>query len=158
VNDSQATIPDAAVRALQAFPSPRILIAGGLAKLENADAFDELGQAIAAQAALLVSIGRDGNLIEEAARRAGMNDDKIVAGENLTKAFEVVTMRASPGTTVILSPACASFDQFSNYEKRGEAFRALVSEFATNFLSHPTAAQPTSQQQLQPSSQQGADL
>jgi UDP-N-acetylmuramoylalanine-D-glutamate ligase len=83
------------VRALQSFPAPRILIAGGMAKLE-ADAFDEWVAPSAEQAILLVSIGRDGSLIETAARRAGMSEDKLLQVEDLTKAFRVATMRASP--------------------------------------------------------------
>jgi UDP-N-acetylmuramoylalanine--D-glutamate ligase len=61
VNDSQATIPEAAMRAMQAFPAPVTLIAGGRAKLENADAFDELGRAIAGNAHMLVTIGEARN-------------------------------------------------------------------------------------------------
>jgi UDP-N-acetylmuramoylalanine--D-glutamate ligase len=71
VNDSQATIPEAAMRAMQAFPAPVTLIAGGRAKLENADAFDELGRAIAGNAHILVTIGEAAQRIEDAARRAG---------------------------------------------------------------------------------------
>jgi UDP-N-acetylmuramoylalanine--D-glutamate ligase len=136
VNDSQATIPDATVRALQSFAPPIFLIAGGTAKLEAPDAWDELGRTIFERADCLLSIGRDGKVIEDAARRAGLAEDKIISCENLTNAVEEATMRASSPsvspkiapTTVLLSPACASFDQFSNYEKRGEAFAQLASQ------------------------------
>jgi UDP-N-acetylmuramoylalanine--D-glutamate ligase len=126
VNDSQATIPEAAIRALQAFPAPVTLIAGGRAKLENADAFDELGRAVAVGAHLLVTIGEAAPRLEDAARRAGLHEEKIVRGQELTKAVELATMATPQGGTVVLSPACASFDQFSSYEARGEAFRQAV--------------------------------
>jgi UDP-N-acetylmuramoylalanine--D-glutamate ligase len=126
VNDSQATIPEAAMRALQAFPAPVTLIAGGRAKLENADAFDALGRAVAASAHMLVTIGEAAQRLEEAARRAGFDEEKIVRGTVLTKAVEIATMATPQRGTVVLSPACASFDQFSSYEARGEAFRQVV--------------------------------
>ena len=136
VNDSQATIPDATIRALQSFAPPIFLIAGGMAKLEAPDAWDELGRTIAQRAGFLLTIGHDAAKIEEAARRAGFAENRIVSCENLTKAVEEAIMRASSSsvspenalTTVLLSPACASFDQFPNYEKRGEAFAQLASE------------------------------
>ncbi len=140
VNDSQATIPDATIRALQSFPAPIFLIAGGVAKLEEADAFDELGRAIVERAALLLTIGRDAKRIEDAAKRAGFSEKQIVSCENLTAAVAEAIMRASSPekslinkgqndvVTILLSPACASFDQFQNYEKRGEAFRELASQ------------------------------
>ncbi len=126
VNDSQGTIPDATIRALEAFAPPITLIAGGRAKSEDAAAFDELGQTISQRAHSLVTIGQDAARIEDAARRAGMDNEKIVAGETLTNALEIAIMRTPQGGTVLLSPACASFDQFASFEARGEAFRAAV--------------------------------
>lgn len=176
VNDSQATIPDATVRALQSFSSPIFLIAGGITKLENDDAFDELGRAICEKAALLLTIGRDAQIIEEAAKRAGFSENNIISSENLTTAFAEAIMRASSIEkplinqgenaicTILLSPACASFDQFLNYEKRGEAFGQLASQ-AISFEAPPTTSTTTnttpfssSQNASQLPSQQGADL
>jgi UDP-N-acetylmuramoylalanine--D-glutamate ligase len=102
------------------------LIAGGRAKLENADAFDELGRAIAANAHMLVTIGEAAERIEEAARRAGLGEEKIVRGRELLNAVDLAATATPQGGTVVLSPACASFDQFSSYEARGEAFRQAV--------------------------------
>ncbi|HVF11004.1 MAG TPA: UDP-N-acetylmuramoyl-L-alanine--D-glutamate ligase [Abditibacteriaceae bacterium] len=126
VNDSQATIPDAAVRALEAFAPPVTLIAGGRAKLENEDAFDELGQAIARHAQLLLTIGEAAPMIARAARRAGFESAKIMQSHTLTQAVIDAKMHTPDGGTVILSPACASFDQFKSFEARGELFRAAV--------------------------------
>ena len=138
INDSQATIPDATIRALQSFEAPIFLIAGGMAKLEQPAAWDELGRSIAEYADVLLSIGHDAQIIEDAARRAGFDENRIVSCRNLTTAVAEAIMRASSIEkslenkgenaicSVLLSPACASFDQFPNYEKRGEAFRALA--------------------------------
>jgi UDP-N-acetylmuramoylalanine--D-glutamate ligase len=128
INDSQATIPEAAIRAMHAFEQPVTLIAGGRAKLENADAFDELGRAIAARAHLLVTIGEAAVRIEDAARRAGCAPEKIISAGDLTTAVGAATMGTPSGGTVVLSPSCASFDQFSSFEARGEAFRRAVAD------------------------------
>jgi len=126
VNDSQATIPDAAVRALQAFAPPVTLIAGGRAKLENDDAFDGLGQAINHHAHCLLTIGEAAPALATAARRAGFDAAKISDARNLAQAVIEARTRTPAGGTVVLSPACASFDQFKSFEERGEAFRAAV--------------------------------
>jgi len=128
VNDSQATIPDAAVRAVEAFPAPVSLIAGGRAKLDTAGAYDALGEAIAARVNFLITIGEAAQIISEAARRAGFDAAKIIDAKTLTNAVAQAKLCTPPGGTVILSPACASFDQFSSFEDRGVAFRAAVAE------------------------------
>lgn len=126
INDSQATIPEAAMRALESFGAPVTLIAGGMNKLENADAFDELGRAIAARAHMLVTIGKAAPLIEEAASRAGFSAAKIVAAGDIATAVKAAAAATPAGGTVVMSPACASFDQFKSFEDRGEQYRAAV--------------------------------
>ena len=128
INDSQATIPEAAIKALQSFPAPVVLIAGGLAKLENTDAYDELGANVVKYATALVTIGRDGNRIADAARRAGAHENDVIEAGELAAAFKIAFQRAQPDGNVVFSPACASFDQFANYEERGQKFRDLVSD------------------------------
>jgi UDP-N-acetylmuramoylalanine--D-glutamate ligase len=125
VNDSQATIPEAAVAALAAFEPPLALIAGGKAKL-GAAAYEKLGAAIVARAAMLLTIGEAGEMVAEAAERAGFDRTNIVMAGNLTNAVKTAKMLLPPGGTVLLSPACASFDQFSSFEARGSAFRDAV--------------------------------
>jgi UDP-N-acetylmuramoylalanine--D-glutamate ligase len=126
VNDSQATIPDAAIRAVEAFAPPVILICGGLDKLNDPHGYDALGEVVARRAHCLITIGQASPLIEAAARRAGMDEARIVSAENLTNAVRSAIMHAPEGGTVVLSPACASFDQFQSYEHRGQAFRDAV--------------------------------
>jgi len=125
INDSQATIPDAAIRALEAFPGPVTLIAGGRAKIEEAS-FNGLGAAIAARAHCFLTIGEAGEMLAGVARRAGADNEKIIVAETLTNAVEQAKTLTPTGGTVVLSPACASFDQFANYEARGQAFRDAV--------------------------------
>lgn len=125
INDSQATIPAATIAALQAFSPDVTLIAGGKAKLGKS-AYKELGEAIAQNAAALLTIGADGEMLAEVAQEAGFPAEKIVHAENLSAAVEAAKSLTSPGGKVLLSPACASFDQFADYEQRGAAFREAV--------------------------------
>ena len=137
VNDSQATIPEAAMRALEAFPAPVALICGGKAKLENADAFDELGRVIAGKAALLATIGEAAPRIADAARRAGLENSKIVSAGTLDVAVRECFAQLPAGGTVVLSPACASFDQFASFEARGEAFKNAVQTLKNQEKAYP---------------------
>ena len=128
VNDSQSTIPDAAIAALHAFPAPVTLIAGGRTKLENEDAYDGLARAVQEAGARLILIGEAAPRLLRAATRAGVKDSQIFDAKTLLEAVRLAKMLATPGETVVLSPACASFDQFTSYEHRGEVFRQAVRE------------------------------
>ena len=124
INDSKATNPGATLAALSSLsgrPGGIVLIAGGEGK--GAD-FAALGQAIAARARGLIAIGQDGPAIAKATGR------RIPVGRTrrLAEAVRQAAKCAQPGDTVLLSPACASFDHFSDFQARGEAFRALVGE------------------------------
>jgi UDP-N-acetylmuramoylalanine--D-glutamate ligase len=125
VNDSQATIPDAAIAALNAFEPPITLIAGGKAKLGKA-AYKKLGEAITNRAHSLITIGEAGEMLGEVAEEAGFNKAKIVNAISLTNAVQSAKILTPVGGSVLLSPACASFDQFDSYEHRGQAFRDAV--------------------------------
>lgn len=125
INDSQATIPDASSAALEAFAAPVILIAGGRAKLD-AEAYHHWAKTVAQRAVRLITIGEAGEMLGELAQKAGMPTEKIDVAGNLEAAVERARNLAVTGTTVVFSPACASFDQFKNYEERGARFRQLV--------------------------------
>ena len=116
VNDSKATNVAAALRALAAYASePVQLILGGSPKGED---FAPLAAAIGPNVRAVHLIGEEGPRIGE-----------VVAGhvdETLERAVAHARELARPGDVVLLSPACASFDQFANFEARGDAFRALV--------------------------------
>ena len=126
VNDSQATIPDATIGALRSFDGPITLIAGGQDKLNDVNGYDKLGQVIAERAQLLITIGKAAELIEKATLQAGNNSDNIISAGVLQEAVRQAKQRTPQGGTVLLSPACSSFDQFKSFEERGETFRRLV--------------------------------
>lgn len=125
INDSKATNYDAAEVGLMAIAAPAILIAGGEAK-----AGDDKGwlQAIQKQAAAVLLIGSAAPAFAQRLKQVGYNAVEVV--ETMDKA---VSRGAELGQklgakTVLLSPACASFDQYPNFEQRGEHFRSLCQE------------------------------
>ena len=132
INDSQGTQPDAVIAALRAFEPPVVLIAGGRDKGVD---LSELATVVAERAAAAVLIGESGPALERLFRRAGLVameragtlDDAVEAADALARAAG----RKHGGTaTVLLSPAAASFDMFSDYEARGRAFKAAVARLA----------------------------
>ena len=121
VNDSKATNTAAARRALHAFDAPLHLILGGSLKGER---FDELAQEVAAanvEAAYL--IGEAGEPLSVA---LGYANVPFLLATTLERAVAEAASVARPGEIVLLSPACASYDQFRDFEHRGEEFRRLV--------------------------------
>jgi UDP-N-acetylmuramoylalanine--D-glutamate ligase len=120
-NDSKATNVDATLKALDAFPGNVLVILGG--KDKGSD-FKILRQALRSQARMALLIGSAADKIE--AELAGVIP--VERAGTLARAVEVASRRAQPGDTVLLAPACASFDQFENYEHRGRVFKQLVRE------------------------------
>jgi UDP-N-acetylmuramoylalanine--D-glutamate ligase len=141
VNDSQGTQPDAVAAALRAFPAPVVLIAGGRAKGIDLSA---LGPVVAERAAAAVLIGESAPDLEALFSRAGLR--RMERARTLDVAVERATALAREAigprpkraerraddalATVLLSPAAASFDMFSDYEARGRAFKAAVADLA----------------------------
>jgi UDP-N-acetylmuramoylalanine--D-glutamate ligase len=119
VNDSQATIPVATIAALHAFEAPIVLIAGGRGK--DLD-YGELAEAIVARTRAVVLIGETAAEIE--ALVAGRVPVRRAA--TMEEAVRVAAGLATPGDVVLLSPAAASFDMFTDYAARGDAFRAAA--------------------------------
>jgi UDP-N-acetylmuramoylalanine--D-glutamate ligase len=123
VNDSKATNVAAALRALEAYADePVHLIAGGSLKGEG---FEPLARAIGSNV-------RSIHLIGEAAAplAAALGDRAVFVDETLPRAVAHAAERARAGAVVLLSPACASYDQHRDFEHRGESFRALVESMA----------------------------
>jgi UDP-N-acetylmuramoylalanine--D-glutamate ligase len=124
-NDSIATTPESAICALRSFePRQIVLIAGGYDKKIP---FDDLGREIAARAAGLVLLGTTAEKIARAAEAAGFPAADIHRVGALADAVALAARLARPGQVVSLSPACASYDQFRNFEERGILFKKLVS-------------------------------
>jgi UDP-N-acetylmuramoylalanine--D-glutamate ligase len=122
VNDSKATNPDSAERGLEAFPSARVIL-GGSRKGTPFDRLAARARETGVRRAYL--IGETAGELADALEREGV--PHVRAGD-LASAVALAFGDARPGDVVLLSPACASFDQFANFEERGEAFRRLVEE------------------------------
>jgi len=124
INDSKATNPGAAIRSLAEFSENLIWIAGGRDK--NL-AFGELADAAVKRIRAAVLIGESAKKLEAAL--AGRAD--VCAAASLEEAVQRASQLAQPGDVVLLSPACASQDQFCDFQERGERFRAAVGELQT---------------------------
>jgi UDP-N-acetylmuramoylalanine--D-glutamate ligase len=121
INDSKATNSEAALRALRAFPRHIVWIAGGLDRGDDfARLVDDLRQRL--DAAIL--LGESAGALEKACQQAGVPIIQRV--ESLEEAVEQSARLAMPGATVLLSPACASWDMFRSFEERGSMFKSLV--------------------------------
>ena len=121
VNDSKATNVASTLVALEAFPgAPVHLILGGQGKGQD---FSALQGPVGASCRAVYLIGEDAGLIAGALDRAGITVHEC---GQLERALAAAAGAAAPGDVVLLSPACASFDQFADFEARGERFRELV--------------------------------
>lgn len=125
VNDSKGTNPEASIKALEAYQRPIILLAGGRNKGSDFTAF---AHTVKKKARALVVLGECAAEIEAAARKAGVRE--IYRASNFREAVLTAHRLAKPGDVVLLSPACASWDMFKNYEERGEQFKQIVRELA----------------------------
>ena len=122
-NDSKGTNPDAAIRGIRAMNRPTVLIGGGYDKQSS---YDEWIQAFDGKVKKLVLIGATREKIAETAARLGFTD--TVLADTFEEAFEKCVGYAQPGDAVLLSPACASWGMFKNYEERGDKFKELVKQ------------------------------
>lgn len=120
-NDSKGTNPDAAIKGIQAMNRPTLLIGGGFDKQST---YESWIRSFDGKVRYLVLIGETKEKIAETARREGFQD--ILMAENLEQAVKLCAEKANPGDAVLLSPACASWDQFDSYEQRGEKFKEYV--------------------------------
>ncbi|MBN8867234.1 MAG: UDP-N-acetylmuramoyl-L-alanine--D-glutamate ligase [Solirubrobacterales bacterium] len=123
INDSKATNVDATLAALGSSDRRLHLILGGSSKGES---FDALVPAVAGACRGIYLIGETADEIGEALEPAGVEIVRYC--EDLEAAVSEAAGAAIPGEAVLLSPACASFDQFADYEERGDAFRGYVEE------------------------------
>ena len=124
VNDSKATNTAAARRAVAAYDQPLHVILGGRGKGES---YTELALDLAGRARRAYLIGEAARAMDVALELAGV--DHELSGD-LETAVRSASKNARPGEIVLLAPACASYDQFHDFEERGEAFKRLVAEVA----------------------------
>jgi UDP-N-acetylmuramoylalanine--D-glutamate ligase len=123
-NDSKGTNVASTIKALESFTERVVLIAGGVGKGQD---FAPLAGAARGRVLHAVVIGEDGPRIAAALAAAGV---PVSTAASLEAALHAARLAAAPGDVVLLSPACASFDMFQNYEHRGDVFRGLVQGLA----------------------------
>lgn len=131
-NDSKATNTDAAVKALEAFKKPVILIAGGHDKQTP---LEDFMKTVHLHAKALILIGNASERFAEEARRAGV--DPVICAGRMEQAVREAEKLAVPGDTVLLSPACSSYDQYTCYEERGDDFKNIVGHMGTKAEDQP---------------------
>lgn len=120
INDSKATNVNSVWFALESIEKPIILIMGGIDKGNNYDILKDL---VKEKVKALVCLGTDNSRIQEA---FASDANPIVSTGNMKEAVQAAFLIADKGDAVLLSPACASFDLFKNYEDRGKQFKEAV--------------------------------
>ncbi|MEA4883617.1 MAG: UDP-N-acetylmuramoyl-L-alanine--D-glutamate ligase [Clostridia bacterium] len=130
INDSIATTPARTMAALRAVETPIVLIAGGYDKRLP---FDEMADLAIGHVHTLVLVGVTADKIEQAfassAARRGVAPPAVIRSNTFRDAVHAAREAASPGDTVLLSPACASYGMFRNFEERGRMFKEIVRQF-----------------------------
>lgn len=126
-NDSKGTNPDAAIQGIKAMTKPTILIGGGY---DKGSEYDDWIKAFDNKVKLLVLIGVTRDKIAECARKYGVTN--IVMADTFEECMDICIKNACPGDAVLLSPACASWGMFDNYEQRGRIFKDIVRSIKEN--------------------------
>lgn len=126
IDDSISTTPESAMAALEAFADRAVvLIAGGQ---DRAQDYTLLGRVAAARDVAVVGVPTTGGRVVEAARAAGITEDRAVLVLDLPSAVRQARALAPPGGVVLLSPAAPSYDTYRNFEERGDHFAALAAD------------------------------
>ncbi len=120
-NDSKGTNPDAAIRGIMAMRKPTILIGGGYDKQSE---YDDWILSFNGKVKHLVLIGQTREKIAECARKNGFHN--IIMADTFEEALNICVEKSTAGDAVLLSPACASWGMFPNYETRGKIFKEYV--------------------------------
>lgn len=137
VNDSKATNVDSVKYAFSAFDGPIVWIAGGVDKGND---YTELDEVIGNRVKALICLGKEN---EKLKKHFKSRIPKILETQSVSELVEMAYQLAKPGTTVLLSPACASFDLFRNYEDRGNQFREAVRLMESNIQSKSLSPNPS---------------
>ena len=122
-NDSKATNPESSIKALQAFKEKIVLIAGGR---DKGTSLDELSQIVANKAAAVILLGEAKERFANVLKQSNVENIYIV--DSLEEAIDLgLKLKLGP---LVLSPACASYDMFNNFEERGNVFKDIVAKHA----------------------------
>lgn len=123
-NDSKGTNPDAAIKGIQAMNKPTILLGGGY---DKGSTYDEWIEAFDGKVKWLILMGVTAEKIRDCALKHDFHN--IIMVDTFEEAMDVAREKADPGDAVLLSPACASWGMFKNYEVRGKVFKEIVRKF-----------------------------
>ena len=121
VNDSKGTNPDASIKAVEAIKGGIVLIAGGY---DKGSSYEELIRSFDGKVKHMVLLGKTAPKIKEAAEKLGFRNSVIV--KDMEECVKEGFRLAEPGDTVLLSPACASWDMYTSFEQRGKHFKNCV--------------------------------
>jgi UDP-N-acetylmuramoylalanine--D-glutamate ligase len=124
VNDSISTTPESALAALASFPAREVVLIGG--GQDRGQDYAQLGRALADAGAGVIGVPSTGARLVAAAREAGAPNERAVEAANMLEATVIAGALARRGAVVLLSPAAPSYDNYRDFEQRGELFRELV--------------------------------
>lgn len=128
INDSKGTNPDASIKAVEAVNAPIILLAGGMDKGSD---FKELIDQFPGKVKYLILYGETAKVIEKTAHQNHFRNTKIV--QNLEEAVESSFELGKKGDVILLSPACASWDMYESFEKRGNHFKEIFNKLRRKY-------------------------
>lgn len=123
INDSKATNPDSSIKALESYNNPIVLIAGGMDKGSD---YTEMFEVAESKVKSIILMGETATDIEKAAKNKGINDTYIV--KDMEEAVKISHQVSNEGDIVLLSPACASWGMYENFEVRGKDFKDNVNK------------------------------
>jgi UDP-N-acetylmuramoylalanine--D-glutamate ligase len=124
VNDSISTTPESAIAALASFPDRALILIGG--GQDRGQDYTQLADLLAGAGATVIGVPSTGERLLAAARAAGVPPARAIAAGDMSEAVEIARALVQPGVTVLLSPAAPSYDNYRDFEQRGERFRALA--------------------------------
>ena len=125
INDSKGTNPDSTIKAVETMDRPTVLLLGGY---DKGGSFDALFQAFTPNIRHTVLLGATAARLKEAAEKNGWHAYSVADG-TFQDAVLAARAQAKDGWNVLLSPACASFDMFTDFEERGRVFKDIVNHF-----------------------------
>lgn len=121
INDSKGTNPDSSIKALESYKNPIVLIAGGM---DKGSSFEDMLEVAKANVKVIILMGETASKIEKSAKNKGINDTYIV--KDMEEAVRISHQISKEGDIVLLSPACASWGMYENFEVRGQDFKDNV--------------------------------
>ncbi len=125
INDSKGTNPDSTVKAIQTMTKPTVLILGGY---DKGGSFDMVFEAFTQQIRHTILIGDTAAKLRDTAEKYGWKNYTLIDGD-FEQGVKAARQKARAGWNVLLSPACASFDMFKDFEERGRVFKEIVNKF-----------------------------